>query len=828
MIKTLLSKISLLLIFISVLSSCHQKRSGKPRVLVFSKTAGFHHNSIEKGNIALQKLGLENNFDVDTTTNADLFTEDSLKNYSAVVFLNTTGDLLNNYQEADFERYIQAGGGFVGIHGAADAEYDWGWYGRLVGGYFATHPEVKEGKLTVVDKKHPATKMLPDIWVHTDEWYVFKKRYEATHVLMNINKEVYANPEQMTETPMAWYHDFDGGRSFYTGLGHQDEDYSDPLFLKHILGAIEYAIGDNYELDYGKAKTKRVPEEERFTKVSLAVGEFFEPTEMAILPNLDILVAQRRGELLHYNQETKKVTQVGLLDVYHKTETPNVNAEEGFMGLTIDPDFADNHYIYAFYSPKDTSVNRLSRFEFKNNKLDLGTEKIVLQFYSQRDICCHTGGSLAFDKDRNLYLSTGDNSTPFDEKDQKFVSNGYSPRDDRAGHEQYDAARSSGNSNDLRGKILRIKIAKDGSYQIPKGNLFPEGQANTKPEIYVMGNRNPYRISVDPKNGFLYWGEVGPDANTDSLGRGPRGYDEVNQARKAGFFGWPFFVGNNYAYNPYNYETGVSGQAFEVQKPINSSRNNTGIKELPAAQPAFIWYPYAESTDFPQVGSGGRNAMAGPVYYSDLYPKETRYPDYYDGKLFIYDWVRGWIKAVTMLPNGDFDKMEPFMPHTKLASAIDMEVGPDGRIYLLEYGNGWFSKNADAAISRIDYNAGELASKRVNKNVSAKKSPSDTTYKDLDKANGALGHKEGSDTPKGEALVLASDCQACHGVDKKSVGPAYTVVAKHYKDNKDALSLLSKKIINGGGGVWGEVAMPAHPSLKQEDANEIVKWILSL
>ncbi len=375
---------------------------------------------------------------------------------------------------------------------------------------------------------------------------------------------------------------------------------------------------------------------------------------------------------------------------------------------------------------------------------------------------------------------------------------------------------------------MRIKIAEDGSYQIPKGNLFPEGQANTKPEIYVMGNRNPYRISIDQKTGFLYWGEVGPDANADSLGRGPRGYDEVNQARQAGFFGWPFFVGNNYAYNPYNYETGTSGQAFDPQKPINSSRNNTGIKELPVAQPAFIWYPYAESTDFPQVGSGGRNAMTGPVYYSDLYPKETRYPDYYDGKLFIYDWVRGWIKAVTMLPNGDFDKMEPFMPHTKLASAIDMEVGPDGRIYLLEYGNGWFSKNADAAISRIDYNAGELASKRVNKTVSAKKSPSDTTYKDLDKANGALGHKEGSDTPKGKALVLASDCQACHGVDKKSVGPAYTVVAKHYKDNKDALSFLSKKIINGGGGVWGEVAMPAHPSLKQEDANEIVKWILSL
>ncbi len=828
MIKTFLSKILLLLISIAVLSSCQEKRSGKPRILVFSKTAGFRHDSIEKGNAALLKLGLENNFDVDTTTNADWFTEDSLKQYSAIIFLNTTGDLLNHYQEADFERYIQAGGGFVGIHGAADAEYDWGWYGRLVGGYFVTHPEVKEGKLTILDKKHPATKSLPDTWVHTDEWYVFKKLYKSTNKLMSIDKAVYANPEEMDETPMAWYHDFDGGRSFYTGLGHQDEDYTDSLFLKHILGGIEYAIGNNYQLDYSKAKTKRVPEEERFTKVPLAVGEFFEPTEMAILPNLDILVSQRRGELLLYSQDTKKVSQVGLLDVYHKTEAPNVNAEEGFMGLVLDPDFADNHYIYTFYSPKDTSVNRLSRFEFKDNKLDMASEKVVLEFYSQRDICCHTGGSLAFGKDRILYLSTGDNATPFDEKGEKFVNNGYSPQDDRPGHEQYDAARSSGNSNDLRGKILRIKLKKDGSYKIPKGNLFAEGQANTKPEIYVMGNRNPYRISVDKKTGFLYWGEVGPDASGDNDSRGPRGYDEVNQAREAGFYGWPFFVGNNYAYHPYDYATGVSGVSYNPDKPINNSRNNTGIKELPPAQPAFIWYPYGNSPDFPQVGSGGRNAMAGPVYYSDMAPKENRYPDYYDGKFFMYDWIRGWIKVVTMLPNGDFDKMEPFMPNTKLASPIDMELGPDGKIYILEYGNGWFSKNADAALSRIDYNGGALASQRVVKPIAAKKSPADSIYKDMDKANGELGHKEGTGTPKGEALILDSDCKACHATDKKSVGPSYREIAKQYKDNKDALPLLSGKIVKGGSGVWGEVAMPAHPSLKEEEVNEMVKWILSL
>ncbi|MBK8780075.1 MAG: PQQ-dependent sugar dehydrogenase [Saprospiraceae bacterium] len=245
-----------------------------------------------------------------------------------------------------------------------------------------------------------------------------------------------------------------------------------------------------------------------------------------------------------------------------------------------------------FYSPIDTSVNRLSRFEFKNDTLDLTSEKIILQFYSQREICCHTGGSIAFGPDGLLYLSAGDNSTPFNEPGQKFVNNGYAPLNDEPGHLQYDARRSSGNSNDLRGKILRIKLKDDGSYDIPEGNLYPKGTPKTRPEIYVQGNRNPYRISVDQKNSFLYWGEVGPDAANDSLDtRGPRGYDEVNQARKAGNFGWPLFVGNNYPYRNYDYTNGTSTKSFDPAKPINESRNNTGIQELPPVSPAFIWYP---------------------------------------------------------------------------------------------------------------------------------------------------------------------------------------------------------------------------------------------
>ncbi|MGZ8511272.1 MAG: PQQ-dependent sugar dehydrogenase, partial [Chitinophagaceae bacterium] len=423
--------------------------------------------------------------------------------------------------------------------------------------------------------------------------------------------------------------------------------------------------------------------------------------------------------------ETKSIKKAGLLNVYWKATTPGVNAEEGLMGLAKDPNFDKNNWVYMYYSPIDSSVNRLSRFTFKNDTIDLTTEKTILEVKSQREICCHTGGSIAFGPDGLLYLSTGDNSTPFDERNAKYVNSGFGPMNDLPGRQQYDARRSSSNTNDLRGKIIRIKVKDDATYEIPDGNLFPKGTDKTRPEIFVMGNRNPYRISVDQKNSNLYWGEVGPDAANDSFNtRGPRGYDEVNQARKAGYFGWPLFIGNNYAYRQYDYATGQTGTAFDPQHPINDSRNNTGLRELPAAQPAFIWYPYGPSADFPQVGTGGRNAMAGPVYYKDMYPKETRLPDYYNGKLIIYEWIRGWVKAISLLPNGDFDKMEPFLSNVKVNSLMDMEMGPDGRLYFLEYGTGWFTQNADAGLFRIDYNSGNR--------------PPKVTAVNVDKTSGAL------------------------------------------------------------------------------------------
>ncbi|RYE17646.1 MAG: ThuA domain-containing protein, partial [Sphingobacteriales bacterium] len=641
-------------------------------------------------------------------SNAKLFVQDSLKKYAAVIFLNTTGDVLDNNQEAEFKRYIEAGGGFAGIHAASDTEYGWGWYGRLVGGYFNGHPVPQEAVINVVDKTHQATQHLPAEWKRPDEWYNFKKLNPDNKVLLTIDEKSYKGGTNGNKHPMAWYHEYEGGRAFYTGLGHTDESYTEPLFLQHLLGGIKYAIGNNTPVDYSKAKSPKVPEENRFVRRVLTEGGFYEPTEIAILPNFDILVTQRRGELMKYDNTKKTLKQVGFLNVYFKASAFMVNTEEGLLGITADPNYDKNNFIYLYYSPAgNESIDRLSRFVFKNDTLVNSSEKVILEVKTQREICCHTGGSIAFGNDNILYVSAGDNSTPFDEPNTKYPSHSFGPMDDRPGHEQYDARRSAGNTNDLRGKIIRIKINEDGSYDIPDGNLFAKGTPKTRPEIFVMGNRNPYRISVDKKSGYLYWGEVGPDAANDSIGtRGPRGYDEINQARKAGYFGWPFFVGNNYAYNMHNYETNENSAPQDPAKPLNNSRNNTGLVELPPAQPAYIWYPYAQSPDFPELGTGGRTAMAGPVYHMEDFPEATRYPAYYNKKFFIYDFIRGWIKAVTQLPNGDLDEIEPFVPNTQFNAMIDMEVGRDGRIYVLEYGNGWFNKNPDAAITRIDYLAG--------------------------------------------------------------------------------------------------------------------------
>jgi len=232
------------LLLLSILCVIGLSAAAKPKVLIFCKTAGFHHNSIAAGIPAIIKLGQENNFDADTTTDSKKFTYDNLKQYAAVIFLNTTGDVLNDAQQAEFEKYIKSGGGFVGVHSATDTEYDWQWYGNLVGAYFKSHPAQQNAVFHVVDRTFIATKHLPAEWKRFDELYNFKWVAPNLHILITIDEKSYTGGTMGDNHPMSWYHEYDGGRAFYTALGHTDESYSDPLYLQHLLGGIKYAMGE--------------------------------------------------------------------------------------------------------------------------------------------------------------------------------------------------------------------------------------------------------------------------------------------------------------------------------------------------------------------------------------------------------------------------------------------------------------------------------------------------------------------------------------------------------------------------------------------------------
>jgi uncharacterized protein len=215
-----------------------------PRVLAFSKTAGFRHPSIPTALNTIDQLGAANSFTVDRSENAADFTDANLANYDAIVFVSTTGDFLNNEQQAPLQQYIRGGGGYAGIHGASDAEYNWAWYGQLVGAYFNRHPAIQQATIKVEDKNHPSTEHLANTWVRTDEWYDFRTNPRANvKVLLTLDESTYSGGGMGADHPISWYHAFDGGRAWYTALGHTDGSYAEPDFLKHLLGGIEYAIG---------------------------------------------------------------------------------------------------------------------------------------------------------------------------------------------------------------------------------------------------------------------------------------------------------------------------------------------------------------------------------------------------------------------------------------------------------------------------------------------------------------------------------------------------------------------------------------------------------
>ena len=689
------------------------------------------------------------------------------------------------------------------------------------------------------------------------------------------------------------------------------------------------------------------PEEFRF-QVEKLLGGMAQPMAVRIAPDGRIFFNEYRGALKIYHPDTKQVAEAGKLTVW-------ADQENGFLGFTLDPKFAENGWIYCLYSPPGFNGQHLSRFTMVGDKLDLASEKLLLKYEEQRRQCCHHGGSVQFAPDGCLLWSAGDNTHPHAD------SNGYAPLDERPGREPWDAQKSASNTNSLVGKVCRIRPLPDGTYEIPEGNLFPKGMEKTRPEIYAMGCRNPWRMTVDPKTGYVYWGEVGPDANDDGP-RGSRGYDEINQAKKAGNFGWPYFIGDNFAYTDYDYTTRQLGKPFDPLRPINESVNNTGLRELPPASPALIYWPYRSPRKWPETGDGGRTACAGPVYYSAADVEKTNgFPQHFSRCLLFRDWERPMMKWARLDADSNLVGLEPFTNAIVLANKrdqiekvkpqvaagatlvkrpVDAVFGKDGSLYLLDFGETW-GANADSQLLKITYVRGNLPpvarlsatdvklddaslSGTFSAEASSDRDGDALTYqwtlKSGDKplgntpkvnvkiqergnfivevrvtdAQGAsatasaryiVGNAEPkvefvqplegdfftpgqpvkyrvavSDKEDGESsakpaefgartLVSAaflrsdgkeealdpgmtrmkqSDCFNCHAAEQTVVGPSLVDIAAKYRGQPGAMDLLTKKIREGGSGVWGQIPMLPHPQHTDDEVVIMLRWMLSL
>jgi cytochrome c len=438
------------------------------------------------------------------------------------------------------------------------------------------------------------------------------------------------------------------------------------------------------------AQAQTAPSRSLFKATTLLSG-LTDPTHIAFLPDGRLYQTNIKGTVQIVDPKTGQTTPAGSIP------TSNVR-EDGLHSIVLDPNWSTNHFIYVLFGTQTPSTAMVvARFTTSAaGVIEASSRKDLLTvpetFGSSEE---HTTGCLAFAPDGNLYISFADNTRNI----FSGTASGFAPRD--PSREVYDAQRSAANSNDLRGKVLRIHPEADGSYTVPDGNLFPKNTEKTKPEIYAMGLRHPFRITVDRKTGWLFWAEPGPNATADNASFGVRGYDEVNLAKDPGYYGWPYCLGNNFCNTELDYATGKGGATYDPAKLVNGSKNNTGIATLPAARPALVWYPYdASKSDFITFEKGSSMAsMLGPVYRFDAAnPSAAKLPAYFDGMLFLFDFQRSLIHTVQVDNTGKLVKVERFWdqtPANPILNPIDCKVGPDGALYFLGWGdNGAYPHNA--------------------------------------------------------------------------------------------------------------------------------------
>jgi cytochrome c len=527
-------------------------------------------------------------------------------------------------------------------------------------------------------------------------------------------------------------------------------------------------------------------------ELSLLASGIREGMEMTIASDGRVFIAERPGKVKLFSPD-KPGQLIELIDL--KSDT---RCEAGLIGIALDPHFDQNQWIYLQHTvpvegDKAHYEHRLGRFVFKDGKIDPASEKVLLKIRADSVKRIHESGSIAFGPDGLLYLSVGDNQMR---------------------SEYLYSCKTSANSNDLRGKILRIRPTKEGGYEIPEGNLFPPGTPKTLPEIYIMGLRNPFRIHVDQKTGWLLWGENGPPNNWapgTKLDKKtiPLGYDEFNLAKGPGFYGYPLVIADQQPFTHYDHDTKKGGPIIDPKAPLNLHKGNTGIRELPPAQPPLIWYE-GNQKEFPELGGGGESAIAGPIFRKKAtYSKKLGLPDQFDACWLIGEYSRGWVKAVKLNDKGEIEGIRPVLPTLRLGKPTNLKIGPKGRLHVLYY-----TKDDKGVLVRLE-NKGATEGAIAPGLVMGLESPP----RQLKKSKEAWA---------GYQLMNKSDCLNCHQWTRAFVAPPYFQIAERYKADPTAAETLTQKVLKGGVGVWGQIPMVPHPQHSAKDARAMVDAILYL
>ncbi len=807
----------------------HEGHLHPKHVLIFTKTTQFRHTeAIVQGTPALQAAFAKADITSEHSEDSSLFNDEDLKRFDALVMFQASGDPWSAAEKAALERYQQRGGGIVAIHNAADMRGNYQWWDKLIGSLMPGHAATGNspglpGTVRVEDQTHASTTHLPQRWNRADEWYNFSTNVRGTaHVLATMDETTYApgGNAQGYDHPISWCKPYDGGRAWVTAMGHFGAHYTqEPNFVQHIVGGVQWAAGQ-VESDCGATVWSE------FEKVSLDRNTSA-PFALDIAPDGRVFYTELvRGEIRVYDPTTHRTSTAITIPVYS-------GGEDGLLGIALDPDFASNGHLFVYYapaSPNDTDpanfFSRVSRFTVKSDStIDPASEKLILEVPARRlpDEPGHTGGGLAFGPDRNLYLSVGDDVNPHSEP-----SGGYAPLSTRPGT-FHDARETSANSNDLRGKLLRIKPKADGGYSIPEGNMFPPGTPKTRPEIYAMGFRNPFRFSIDPKTGWIGMADYSPDSGTDNPNRGPAGISEWNLIKEPGFYGWPLCMGPNLPFRNVDYTTSpvTVGDYFDCAKPVNDSPRNTGLRDLPPAKAPQMYYGYRTSSVPAVIPAGGGLApMGGPFYdFDEALKSDTKFPEYYDSKPFFYEWSKNRLYSMTLNGNGDLEKINPFLPPPsgQWRAPIDSKFGPDGSLYVLDWGGGFGRHNPDSGLYRVDY-------------ISGSRSPVAAVTATPDSGQAPLKVQfsgEKSSDPEGEVITYAWDFDGDGTIDSTEVKPTYTYTKNGVYDARLTVTDPHGKIGTTTipitvGNTRPEVKFNYPPNGGFFDLGDVVSWDLSV